>query len=773
MARPLRVLLTLPQLDMGGVETHTLALAQGLKQRGHEVTVLSGGGALTPRLEALGVEHITLPVHRKNLFTMLALVPAIRRLVRERGFQVVHAHSRVPAWIGFLATRGLPRVAFVVTAHGHYNAHLGSRVVREGQRVIAISHSVRDHVVRNLGVSAGRVDVVYNGLDLAQFAHAVPGPLREQLTAEGFLPPGGFLVGNLGRLSKLKGLDTLLEAAAWLKQHQPAAPIRFVLIGEGPERRHLLHRMAELGLEDRVRLLDGVVDARPAVKAMDLFALPSISEGLGLAALEAMLMGVPVVACRVPGLMELVDESVGCLVEPRDGVAFAGAVLALSQNAPRREHLAALAVEKATRLFSLEAMAAGTEAVYRRALAEARLAHDKLHVLQLIPELKMGGNERGVVDLSRWLVQQGHAVTVVSHGGRLVEEIELAGARHVVLNVHSKSPWIALRAVWPLVRLMRERAVHVVDAHSRVPAWVAWLACKFERRVAFVTTAHGDYRAHVGSRVMAWGDRVIAVSGMIAQKMRREFRVPEHRLRQVHRWVDFEQFDPAITPPAGLRAQLGNPARLVGILGRITHWKGHAVLLEAAALLHRQGFVVDVAVVGEASPGKENLAAALREQARRLGLEKHVHFVGFRADVPAVVRELDVVAHCSTDPEPFGRVLLEAMAMGTPVIGASGGAVNDIIQDKQNGRLTPPGDAPALAEAIRWFLEDPARARQVADFASVDVRRRFDLGAMAAQTLAVYYEALSPQAPPLSPAAATGEPLSPVLPAPQAQAVPG
>ncbi len=751
MARPLRVLLTRPQLNAGGAATPIVALAGGLKKRGHEVTVVSGGGALVPQLEAAGIDHITLPVHRKNLFTMLGIVPRLREIIQSRGIQVVHAHSRVPAWISYLATRSNPRVTFLVTAHGHYNAHLGSSVVRKGHRVIAISQSVRDHVHTRLNVPMERLDVIYNGLDASRFDNVPAGSLRASLEQDGFLPKEGFLVGNLGRLSRLKGLDTLLEAAAWIKEHQPAAPLRFVIIGEGPEQRHLAHRVQELNLQDRVRLLAGVEDPKPPVRDMDVFALPSVSEGMGLAGLEAMLLGVPVVACQVPGLMELVDDKVGRLAPPRDGEAFAKALWDLYENPALRRELAQRAGAKARDRFSLERMALDTENVYRHALEERHLAHDKLHILQLIPELKVGGNERGVVDLSRWLVSQGHRVTVVSHGGRLVKDVEEVGARHVAMNVHSKSPWVAVRAVLPLRRLLHDQEVHLIDAHSRVPAWIAWLACMGQRRVAFVTTAHGDYRAHMGSLVMAWGQRVIAVSAMIATKMQRDFHVPDQRLRQVHRWVDLTHFDPATTQPAGLRQQLGNPQRLVGILGRITHWKGHEVLIEAAALLQERGLPTHIAVVGEPSPGKDTLLASLKEKARKLGVADLVHFVGFRADVPSVVLDLDIVAHCSTDPEPFGRVLLEAMAMERPVIGTSpgGGAVDEIVHDGVNGKLVPPKDPTALADAIAWFFEDPARARNIAAFAAKDVRERFDLSAMAAKTLAIYYEALAPEAPAL------------------------
>jgi glycosyltransferase involved in cell wall biosynthesis len=198
----------------------------------------------------------------------------------------------------------------------------------------------------------------------------------------------------------------------------------------------------------------------------------------------------------------------------------------------------------------------------------------------------------------------------------------------------------------------------------------------------------------------------------------------------------------AETPEAGVaaaRAALG-PGPLVGLFGRLAAWKGQLVFVEAlAALPGVTGVIVGGPLFGEAA-----FEAALRARIAALGLAGRVRLLGHRADVPGLMRAMDVVVHCSVAPEPFGRVVLEAMLAGRPVVAAAAGGVGEIIEHGLTGFLVPPGNAPALAAALRGVLADAPGRAAVAAAGQARAALRFTVAAMVAQILA----ALPAGAPP-------------------------
>ena len=166
---------------------------------------------------------------------------------------------------------------------------------------------------------------------------------------------------------------------------------------------------------------------------------------------------------------------------------------------------------------------------------------------------------------------------------------------------------------------------------------------------------------------------------------------------------------------------------MVGVFSRLAPWKGQHVLIDALTAVPD----VHALFVGDALfPGDETYAEQLRVQARRHGLTHRVHFLGFRDDIPTLMHAVDVVAHTSTAPEPFGRVIVEGMLAGRPVVATRAGGPTEIIQDDVNGKLVPPGDADQLANVLRAFLSDPATTTRLAERGRKDARARFSIDAM-------------------------------------------
>ena len=217
-------------------------------------------------------------------------------------------------------------------------------------------------------------------------------------------------------------------------------------------------------------------------------------------------------------------------------------------------------------------------------------------------------------------------------------------------------------------------------------------------------------------------------------------------------WVVYNGIDPDeyVAGPTGpdretLRRELGLAPDdfVVGCLGRIRPWKGQHILLEALALLHRRYPRIKGLIVGLPEVHEMVYGDAMRELARELGLGERVVFAGYRRDVPDVLRCMDLMAHTSVRPEPFGRVIIESMAAGTPVVATDAGAVPEIVRDGQEGLLVPPDDAAALAAAIERVHNRPEEAKSWVAAGERVVRERFTVAHYVQGIEKVYEELLS------------------------------
>ncbi|WP_035485144.1 glycosyltransferase family 4 protein [Geminicoccus roseus] len=371
-------------------------------------------------------------------------------------------------------------------------------------------------------------------------------------------------------------------------------------------------------------------------------------------------------------------------------------------------------------------------------------------LLQVLPALDKGGVERGTVDLARFLVREGHRAIVASAGGGLVHELEAAGATHLTFPLASKNPLTIWKNAARLADAIQAHGIELVHARSRAPAWSAKLAARRTGR-PFVTTFHAVYGGHQHrlkrryNAVMAEGDRVIAISDYVAQHVREVYRVGPQVLRTIYRGVDVEEFDPARVDARRVRTlseRFGVPAgKKVAILpGRVTRIKGHMLVTEAVALMERDDFVV--LFVGPDTAGG-GYTVELRERIKAKGLGEKIRFVGACDDMAAAIALSDVVLAPSVGPEAFGRVSVEAQAMGKPVIVTDMGGLGETLLPASTGWLVPAEDPKELAWALDLALSMPAEAGQrLKERARHWVMDNFTADRMCRQTLAVYEELL-------------------------------
>lgn len=359
--------------------------------------------------------------------------------------------------------------------------------------------------------------------------------------------------------------------------------------------------------------------------------------------------------------------------------------------------------------------------------------------MQLLPELDVGGVERGTVEIAAALVANGHRAIVVSAGGRLVGELTALGAVHETLEIGRKHVR-TLGCIRPLRDLIRTHGVDIVHARSRLPAWIGARAINglaAGERPGWVTTVHGPYTVNAYSRIMTSGDRVIAISGFIRAYITGHYaRVDPDRIRVIPRGIDRTTYPPGYVPDAAWRESFFaqypylHGRRLLVVPGRLTRWKGQEDFVEVIARLVRQGCPVHGLIAG-GDGGRGRFAEDLRALIAAHNLQAHITLLGNRGDLREILALADIAYSLTIEPEAFGRTTAEALSLGTPVIGYDHGGTGEILGDVLPQGLVPCRDVDAAAALTARFLDEPP---------AVPREHPYTLARMQSATLAVYAE---------------------------------
>ena len=367
----MRILLLATHLEPGGITSYTITLAEALSRLGHHVRLASRGGPGVSILERLDLPHVWIPIRSKSELDPRLLASAwhLHRLIHRGGIELIHAQTRVAAWVGHLLAR-VEAIPVMTTCHGSPRRRATKRwLPLWGDCVIAVSRHTGSHLAGSLGVEPGRIRVVPNGVWLD-----VPAGLNGRRgTPAGEIParaPGHVLAVVCARLVPEKGHDVLLHAFARIVKRVPA---HLVIVGSGRLDRPLRHLARRLDLDETVSFLGSLPDGRTVLEHADLVVAPSREEGAGWAVLEAMALGKAVVASDVGGLREVVEDGrTGWLVPPGDSRALADRMLALIHDPGMRRRMGDAGRARASAHFSSEQMATRTAAVYREVLAARR-----------------------------------------------------------------------------------------------------------------------------------------------------------------------------------------------------------------------------------------------------------------------------------------------------------------------------------------------------------------------------------------------------------------
>jgi glycosyltransferase involved in cell wall biosynthesis len=368
----MNILFLTNHLDPGGITAYLLTLCRALGGSGGvRLFIASRGGAREEVFRSLGVTVWRVPlttkceVSPKVFWSHLRLKP----LIRQERIDLLHAQTRVTQVLaaGLSRATGVP---FLSTCHGYFKPRLSRRLFPcWGRKVIAISDQVRAHLRDDFGLLDEQIALIYNGVDVERFKP--PTAQEKQAACRAFgLDPSKKTVGHIGRLSDVKGQKYLVEAAAKICAARQDA--QFLLVGDGKEEGALRRLVRDRKLDNVFHFQRSVEDTAVSLRAMDVFVMPSLQEGLGLSLLEAMASGVPCVASMVGGILTVVQDGVtGLLVPPADPAFLARGISRLLDDAALSATLAYQARRQAEKKFDASTMAHRTKEIYASLCKEA------------------------------------------------------------------------------------------------------------------------------------------------------------------------------------------------------------------------------------------------------------------------------------------------------------------------------------------------------------------------------------------------------------------
>ena len=368
-------------------------------------------------------------------------------------------------------------------------------------------------------------------------------------------------------------------------------------------------------------------------------------------------------------------------------------------------------------------------------------------IVQILPALNRGGVERGTVEVADAIVKNGWKSVVISNGGLLTSQLKRVGATVYEVPVHCKNPFLWGSARRQVKRILQQEGADIVHVRSRAPAWIALPAAN-SLGIATVSTVHSKFApANIFKKIyngkMLKADRVIAISHFVENEIFTHYGKSgvAEKLSVIHRGVDLGMFDPKAVNQQRIIAEadrLGLPddKSIIMLPARATSWKGHEILIQALAQLSDKDAILMLLGIEDGPPA---YAEKLRTMAVRYGLGASVRIGAGSRDMPAALMLADVVAMPSIKPEPFGRVAIEALAMGRPVVAFRHGGAVESIDEGRTGWLADPLSVDSLAEALQTALSlTPRKRRALAKDARQQMTDQFSKDMMCERTLAVY-----------------------------------
>ena len=351
---------------------------------------------------------------------------------------------------------------------------------------------------------------------------------------------------------------------------------------------------------------------------------------------------------------------------------------------------------------------------------------EKPNILQVIPTLNISGAEQGCFDVANYLTKNGFTSNIITSSGYRIEQLEKNGSIVKRIPVHSKNPLTMIINIFRIIKIVKKNNINIIHARSRAPAWSCYFVAKIAK-IKFITTFHGTYNFNnkikkFYNSIMIRSDYIIAISEFIHNEIKSKYAYSKKNLSVISRGIDIEYLDPSKTDYKKVKKiikdhDIKNDSIKLVLPGRVSGWKGHNVAIEAMAhLKNKSSNDFELIFVGPADNLK--LKNNLLQKISELKLENCVKFVGPSKEMNLVYSLADIVLSCSTDPEAFGRIPVEAQAMGKVIIASNHGGHTETIINGLSGFLYSPLNSEELANLIiktissEIYLEDQYRIKR-------------------------------------------------------------
>jgi glycosyltransferase involved in cell wall biosynthesis len=769
--RRTRVLFLIDELDIGGTEQQILELVKRLDRQTYIPMVCCfRPGRVSREIEAAGVRVFTL---RKRATVDIRLIAGLVRLMRRERIDLVQTYLFTANTWGRLAAI-LAGVRIIVSSERNvdmweerWKRLIGRWLDRWTHLTIGNSEAVKDYLVR-MGLRRERIQVIYNGVDPERFEEPVtPDVTKSDLG----IPLHHSVVGLLARLEPQKDPSTFLRAAAMIGQKLPA--VSFLVVGGGSLQQDLEREARALGLGTRIIFTGPRRDVPRLLAACDVSVISSLKEGMSNTIMESMAAGKPMVATRVGGNAELIQEGEsGLLVPPRDPVALANAVLLILEDPALAKTLGLEARARITTRFSAQAMVGATERLYDDAVRSFEPRRAAVTITRGAPRVD-GRIALVASQFPRYvdayflreiagLASRGFRFRIFSLRGFGGKVIHAAARPFLAETVYAPFvfSWALLRANGRFVARMPGRYVgallSVIVGSLRHPRGLLRALAVFPKTVYFaelieqegITHIHANWASHpamsawVMSRLTgaSWSfaghaSDIYIDTAMLPQKIRsadfvvtctrhnKDYLVglagseAADKIIVSYHGVDLDRFTPVPRQSAGSFRIL--------TAGTLRECKGLPDLIEACEILAGRGIAFECTIVGD-GPDR----GSLERQIRRAGLEDRVRITGFlsQEDLIPMYQQASVVVLPALAATHFGipNILLEALAVETPVICTPLPSLSEVMEHGTHG-LSVTEQAPReLAAALESLARDPERCRAMGAAGRRKVEELFD-----------------------------------------------
>ena len=373
-------------------------------------------------------------------------------------------------------------------------------------------------------------------------------------------------------------------------------------------------------------------------------------------------------------------------------------------------------------------------------------------ILQIIPSMEIGGAERTVLEITAFLKNTNYTSLVLTSGGKLIKDLEKLNIEVIQYPIDKKNPLLIIKNIIELKKLFIEKNIDLIHVRSRAPAWSAIFAAR-SLKIPIVTTWHGHvsnsswFKKKYNS-IMHKGNALIANSNYTAENINKIYKIDKDKIDIIPRGVNTEKFKASnFSDEEKIKIKkewkVFDQNKIILLLpARLTRWKGHEVVIKAIGLLKNEEFFKNIVCLFAGNQkGSERYIQNLKETIASLSLDDKIKLIGQVENMPLAYQVSNIILSPSIQPEPFGRIPIEAQASGKIIISSNAGAVKETIKSGQDstGFKVKPNNSEELAHQIKLVIKmKDEDLQEIKERAILNVKNNFSLETMCKKTLEVY-----------------------------------